>query len=243
MIHSFRPYHSGRAVVNAVRPSSVLARRRRRFRRTPDDAKIIIMRVFGLTGGIGSGKSTVAAMFRGEGIPVVDADAVAREVTAPGQYAYLEIVHRFGRGILGADGAIDRTRLGEIVFADPVRRAELEAVTHPRIVEGIAYALQQLDARGHPAAIVEAALIHEKGRAGMFEAVIGIRCEKFQQIERLMERDGIPKEKALQRLAAQMDADAKARASDYVIDNSGDLASTRAQVRALAVRLKQPATP
>lgn len=199
------------------------------------------MRVFGLTGGIGSGKSTVAGMFRDEGIPVVDADAIAREVTAPGQYAYLEIVHRFGRGILRDDGTIDRARLGEIVFADPARRSELEAVTHPRIAEGIAYALQRLDAQGHPAAIVEAALIHEKRRAGLFEAVIGVRCTRAQQLERLMERDGIPMEKALVRLAAQMDAEAKATASDYVIDNSADIASTRAQVRALAPRLKQPA--
>ncbi len=199
------------------------------------------MRVFGLTGGIGSGKTTVAKMFRDEGIPVVDADRIARDVTAPGQYAYLEIVHRFGREILREDGEIDRKRLGDIVFADPGRRAELEAVTHPRIVEGIAYALQELDSGGHPAAIVEAALIHEKGRRGMFEAVIGIRCEPSRQVKRLMERDGIPEEKALLRLSAQMDAEQKAKASDYVIDNTGDLESTRAQVRALAARLKSPA--
>lgn len=199
------------------------------------------MRVFGLTGGIGSGKSTVARMFRDEGIPVVDADRIARDVTAPGQYAHLEIVHRFGRGILRADGEIDRKRLAEIVFADPVRRAELEEVTHPRIVEGIAYALHDLDAAGHPLAIVEAALIHEKGRGGMFEAVIGIRCERSRQMKRLMDRDGIPEEKVLLRLSAQMDSDRKASASDYVIDNSGDMDSTRAQVRALAARLKHPA--
>ncbi len=200
------------------------------------------MRIYGLTGGIGSGKSTVAAMFRDEGIPVVDADRIAREVTAPGEYAYLEIVHRFGRGILGEDGAIDRKKLAEIVFADPARRAELEAVTHPRIVEGIAYALQRLSAEGHGVVIVEAALIHEKGRGGMFDAVIGIRCRRLQQVERLVARDGIPEEKALLRLAAQMDIEAKARASDYVIDNSGDLAATRDQVRALAARLKEAAS-
>lgn len=200
------------------------------------------MHVYGLTGGIGSGKSTVAVMFRNEGIPVIDADRIARDVTAPGEYAYLEIVHRFGREILREDGAIDREKLGDIVFSDPVRRAELEAVTHPRIVEGIAYALQRHAAEGHPAVIVEAALIHEKGRAGMFDAVIGIRCQRLQQIERLVARDGIPEEKALLRLSAQMDIDAKARASDYVIDNSGDLAATRDQVRALAARLKHPAT-
>ena len=198
------------------------------------------MRIFGLTGGIGGGKSTVAGMFRDEGIPVVDADRISRDVTAPGQYAYLEIVHRFGREILKEDGEIDRKRLGEIVFADPFRRAELEEVTHPRIVEGIAYALQKLDAEGHPAAIVEAALIHEKGRRGLFEAVIGVRCERALQVKRLMARDGIPEEQALLRLSAQMDADSKAKASDYLIDNSGGMEATRAQVRALAARLKSP---
>ncbi len=199
------------------------------------------MRLYGLTGGIGSGKSTVAAMFRDEGIPVVDADRIAREVTAPGQYAYLEIVHRFGRGILREDGEIDRKKLADIVFSDPARRAELEAVTHPRIVEGIAYALQGLAAEGHSAAIVEAALIHEKGRGGMFHAVIGVLCARSQQIERLMTRDSMPEEKVLLRLSAQMNGAAKAKASEYVIDNSGDLASTRAQVRALAARLKRRA--
>ncbi len=199
------------------------------------------MRIFGLTGGIGSGKSTIAAMFREEGIPVVDADRVARDVTAPGEYAYLEIVQRFGREILRDDGEIDRKKLGDVVFSDPARRSELESVTHPRIVEGIAYALQKLAAEGHPAAIVEAALIHEKGRRGMFDAVIGILCGRSQQLERLAIRDGMPREQALLRLAAQMDAGSKAKASDYVIDNSGDLSSTRAQVRALAALLKRPA--
>ncbi len=198
------------------------------------------MRLYGLTGGIGSGKSTVAAMFREEGIPVVDADRIARDVTAPGQYAYLEIVQRFGRGILREDGEIDRKKLAGIVFSDPARRAELESVTHPRIVEGIAYALQSLAAEGHATAIVEAALIHEKGRGGMFHAVIGVLCPRSRQIERLMKRDAIPEEQALLRLSAQMDGEAKAQASDYVIDNSGDLASTRAQVRDLAARLKGP---
>ncbi len=198
------------------------------------------MRLYGLTGGIGSGKSTVAAMFRDEGIPVVDADRIARDVTAPGEYAYLEIVQRFGHGILREDGAIDRKKLGEIVFADPARRAELESVTHPRIVEGIAYAVQRLAAEDHRVVIVEAALIHEKGRGGMFDAVIGIRCRREQQVARLVARDGIPQEKALLRLAAQMDIEAKANASEYVIDNSGDLPATRAQVRALAALLKNP---
>src|SRR5512134_801946 len=196
------------------------------------------MRVFGLTGGIGTGKSTVARMFRQEGLAVVDADRIAREVTAPGRPEYDAIVQRFGREILLPGGRIDRGKLGDIVFSDPGKRAELEAITHPGIARGIAAELQRLESEGRGIAIVEAALIHETGRRERFEAVIAVRCGRDQQVRRLVERDGISEERVLQRIASQMDADEKARASDHVIDNSGDLASTRAQVRALASLLK-----
>ena len=197
------------------------------------------MRVFGLTGGICSGKSTVARLFREEGIPVVDADRISREITLPGKPAHAEIVRRFGCDLLLPDGRIDRKKLGAIVFADPGKRAELEAVTHPHIAEGIREAVSALAAKGHAIAIVEAALIHEKGRGGMFEAVIGVGCDRGLQIERLMNRDGIPREEALRIVSAQMDPEEKARASDYVIDNSGDLPATHAQVRALAEILRR----
>jgi len=196
------------------------------------------MRVFGLTGGICSGKSTVARLFREEGIPVVDADRISREITLPGMPAHADIVRRFGGDLLLPDGRIDRKKLGAIVFADPGKRAELETVTHPRIALGIREALSALAAKGHAIAIVEAALIHEKGRGGLFEAVIGVGCDRGLQIERLMNRDGIPREEALRIVSAQMDPEEKARASDYVIDNSGDLATTRARVRALARKLR-----
>ena len=197
------------------------------------------MRVFGLTGGIGSGKSTVARLFRKEGIPVVDADRISREVTLPGKPAHAAIVRSFGTGILLPDGRIDRKKLGAIVFADPGKRAELEAITHPRIMEGIREAVSALAATGHAIAIVEATLIHEKGRQGLFEAVIGVGCDREMQVERLMRRDGIPQQEALRIVSSQMDSEEKARASDYVIDNIGDLATTRARVRALADLLKR----
>lgn len=199
---------------------------------------IFAMRVFGLTGGIGSGKSTVARLFREENIPVVDADRISREVTSPGSPAYTEIVRKFGRGILLPDGRIDRKHLGAIVFADPGKRADLEAITHPRIAEGIREALSALASEGHAVVIVEAALILEKGRQGMFEAVIGVRCERRLQVDRIMGRDGISREEALRIVSSQMDPEEKALASDYVIDNSGDLAGTRVQVRALARKLR-----
>jgi len=200
------------------------------------------MRVFGLTGGIGSGKSTVARLFREEKIPVVDADRISREITSPGKPAYIEIVGRFGAEILSPDGRIDRKMLGAIIFANPRMRTDLEAITHPRILEGMREAISALASEGHPVAIVEAALIHEKEPQGIFDAVIGVRCGRELQVERLMHRDGIPREEALRIVSSQMDPEEKALASDYVIDNSGDLAGTRAQVRALAKTLRQAAS-
>jgi len=196
------------------------------------------MRVFGLTGGIGTGKSTVARMFREEGLAVIDADRIAREITVPGRPAYDAIVRAFGRGILLPDGRIDRTRLGNIVFSDPGKRAELEAITHPEIARGIASELYLLESEGRNVAIVEAALILETGRRARFEAVIAVRCGRDQQVRRLMERDGMSEEQILRRIDSQMDPEEKALASEHVIDNSGDVAGTRAQVRALAERIK-----
>jgi dephospho-CoA kinase len=191
------------------------------------------MRIFGLTGNIASGKSAVAAMLREAGIPVLDADRISREVTAPGGRAYDAVVEAFGRGILRADGTIDRKRLGETVFADASLRARLEAITHPPILEAMKEALAELARGGHRAAVVEATLIHESGRKGLFDAVISVTCDRETQVQRLMARDGISREQAEARFYAQMDADRKAGASDYVIDNSGDLEETRRQVIAL----------
>ena len=192
------------------------------------------MRIFGLTGNIGSGKSTVAAMLCEEGIPVLDADRISRVVTAPGGRAYDAVVQAFGRGILRDDGSIDRKRLGEIVFSDPRSRDRLERITHPAILEVMKEAIAGIEREGHRAAVVEATLIHESGRKGLFEAVISVTCERETALSRLAARDGMSRGQAEARLRAQMDADRKAGASDYVIDNSGDIGSTRRQVKRLA---------
>jgi dephospho-CoA kinase len=197
------------------------------------------MRVFGLTGNIGSGKSAVAAMLREAGIPVLDADRISREVTSPGGRAYDAVVHAFGRGIVRDDGSIDRMRLGEIVFSDPSLRARLEAITHPAILEGMKEAVAGIEREGHRAAVVEATLIHESGRKGLFEAVISVTCDRETAISRLASRDGMSRRQAEARLRAQMDADRKAGASDYVIDNSGDPEETRRQVAALVQVLQE----
>lgn len=198
------------------------------------------MRVIGLTGGIGTGKSTVAAMLREEGIPVVDADRIAREVTEPGNPAHAAIVAAFGPEVLLPDGRIDRVTLGAIVFASPERRARLEEITHPRIREAIADAVSRLAAEGHPVAVVEAALIYEKGREGFFEAVIAAWCAREQQVARLMARDGITREQAEARIATQMDAAEKARLSEHAIDTSGTFEDVRRRVRELAEILRRP---
>ncbi len=202
--------------------------------RPAGDAIIRAMRVFGLTGNFGSGKSTVAAMFRQAGIPVLDADRISRDVTAPGGLAYDAVVREFGREILLDDGSVDRGKLGEIVFSGPVRRTRLEAITHPSILEAMKAAIGKLSRKGYRAAIVEAALILESGRKGLFERVITVRCDGETQLRRVMARDGISRDEAAARIRAQMDAEEKARGSDHVIDNSGDPEDTRRQVEQLA---------
>jgi dephospho-CoA kinase len=188
------------------------------------------MRVFGLTGNIGSGKSTVAAMLREAGIPVLDADRISREVTAAGGRAYEAVVQAFGGGILLDDGSIDRKRLGEVVFSDPAARERLERITHPAIIEAMKEAIAGMERDGHRAAVVEATLIHESGRKGLFEAVISVTCDRETAISRLAARDGMSRAQAEARLHAQMDAGRKAGASDYVIDNSAGTEDTRRQV-------------
>lgn len=191
------------------------------------------MRVIGLTGNIGSGKSTVAAMLREAGIPVLDADRISREVTAPGGRAYDAVVEAFGRRFVRTDGTIDRKKLGEVVFADPALRARLESITHPAIFEAMKEELEKFAREGREAAVVEATLIHESGRKGLFDSVITVVCDRETAISRLSARDGLTRDQVEARLRAQMDADRKAAASDHVIDNSGSLDETRRQVDAL----------
>ena len=176
----------------------------------------------------------MAAMLREAGIPVLDADRISKEVTAPGGRAYDAVVQAFGRGIVLDDESIDRKRLGEIVFSDPASRERLERITHPAILEAMKEAIAGIEREGHRAAVVEATLIHESGRKGLSEAVISVTCDRETAISRLAARDGMSRTQAEARLRAQMDADRKAGASDYVIDNSGDIESTRRQVVALA---------
>jgi dephospho-CoA kinase len=196
------------------------------------------MRVIGLTGGIASGKSTVARFFAELGVPVVDADQLARQVVEPGSDALAEIARTFGEDVLLDSGELDRKALGAIVFADPEARKKLNAITHPRIAAAGQEALRRHAEAGCDLAIYEAALIVENGLHRAMQGLIVVSLPESEQLERLQARDGIDAEAARERLAAQASLAEKLEAADYVIDNSGALEDTRAQVVALLQRLR-----
>lgn len=190
------------------------------------------MRHFGLTGGIASGKSTVAAFLRQLGCPVIDADALAREVVEPGEPALAEIAAEFGPAVLQRDGRLDRKALGAVVFADPQRRRRLEEITHPRIAQRRLQLLQALESEGAPVVCSDVPLLYERGLAAAFEQVWVVWVDLETELVRLMGRDGIDRAQAEQRLAAQLPLDEKRRRADVVIDNTGSREDTERQVRA-----------
>jgi dephospho-CoA kinase len=195
----------------------------------------------GLTGGIASGKSTVASMLRDLDCPVLAADALGHELLEPGQTAYAEVVREFGIDILDSYGNVDRTALGEIVFADEERRGKLNAILHPRIREIIEKWFAALDQPGGPElAIVEAALIIEAGFNQKLDKLIVCWCRRAQQVERLLER-GLTEEQALQRIAAQMPMEEKRSLADETIDCSGTLEETERAVEQVVKRLMDAA--
>jgi len=194
-------------------------------------------RVIGLTGGIASGKSTVAAILRELGAPIVDADVLARQVVEPGQPAYDDIVREFGRDVLAADGSIDRKLLGARIFGDAAARARLNAITHPRIGAAGQAEIARHVAAGAPVVIYEAALIVENGLWRGLDGLIVVSASPEAQLARTLARDGLDESAARARLAAQLPLADKLAVADHVIDNSGTLDETRAQVAALWKRL------
>lgn len=180
-------------------------------------------RLFGLTGNIASGKSTVARRFAARGVPVLDADRFARDVVAPGTEGLREIVAAFGPGVLDAAGAVDRRALGAIVFADADQRARLNAITHPRIAAATQAALADLQAQNVPIGCYEASLLVENGVADAFRPLVVVLAPEARQRAWLMDRDGLAEPEALARLASQLAAADKARAADFVIENAGSV--------------------
>ncbi len=184
----------------------------------------------GLTGGIASGKSTVAKLFAALGVPIIDTDQIAREVVEPGQPPLERLVERFGTGILTPDGHLDRPKLREIVFSDPKARADLEALTHP----AIGTAVEVLSAAaGGPYQILVIPLLVEKGLGARLDRVLVVDCPEELQIRRLQARDGSTLEQAQAILNAQTSRTARLKAAHDVILNESDLGSLRDQVSAL----------
>ncbi len=195
----------------------------------------------GLTGGIGCGKSTVAAMMRDLGCNVLDADALARELEEPGQPAYDDILLEFGRTILGPDLRIDRPRLARIVFQDAARLARLNQIVHPRVVaRQNAWLLEIAQHQPHGVAIVEAALLIEAGAHKDLDRVIVVSCTPDLQMKRLIMPAGraMSREDAAARIASQMPLDKKLSIATDRIDNSRSLEDARKQVEALVAKLK-----
>ncbi len=202
-----------------------------------------LRRTFGLTGGIASGKSTVAGMFAELGAKIINADRLGHEVIRSPLPAYHEIVRHFGFEILDAEGEIDRKRLGAVVFSDPEKLRRLNSIVHPLVVERVeqlatAYHLQ--DSRA--VVLVEAALHYEAGIADRFAKMIVAWCRPEQQLERVIAKTGLPRDEAERRIAAQMPAEEKRRRADYVIDCSETLEETRGQVGKLFLKLQKIAS-
>jgi dephospho-CoA kinase len=179
------------------------------------------LHVFGLTGGIGSGKSTVADRFRATGLPVIDADRIAREVVEPGTEGLRAVVDAFGPSVLTADGALDRAALAAIVFGDDEKRRRLNGLLHPRIAARTFERTAALDAAGERLACYEAALLVENGLADAFRPLVVVSAPEDVQVARAVARDGSTAEQALARIRAQLPLQEKVRAADYVIDNGG----------------------
>lgn len=191
----------------------------------------------GLTGGIGSGKSTVVRMLREEKLPAIEADDLAREATRAGQPAYQDVLAAFGRGILQPDGEIDRARLAAIVFASREELDRLNRIVHPRVLDRASRWLDEQQAAGAPVAIVEAPLLIEAGYQRAFDRLVVVWCRPDQQIDRLVAR-GMNRDEAERRIAAQMPVEEKRRMAGDLIDNTGTLDETRSQVAVLTEKLR-----
>lgn len=179
------------------------------------------IQVFGLTGGIGSGKSSVAARFRQRGLPVIDADQLAREVVAPGSAGLAEIVAAFGEEVLDAHSGLDRARVADIVFNDEEKRRTLNAITHPRVRDLALSRVMELGEEGELLCCYEVPLLVESGLTEVLRPIVVVSVPEDVQVERTVKRDGTTEAQARARIAAQMPLADKAKLADYVIDNSG----------------------
>ena len=190
------------------------------------------MRQFALTGGFGTGKSTVGRMFEDLGIPRIDADSLTHEVTAPDRTAWRQIVSAFGEDVLLGDRNLDRHKLAEIVFNNPAQRKRLEAIIHPKVKETMHERIEALHRQGHSRVILEIPLLFEAGwdREEPLDAIIVVTTDEQTQIKRAKQKFGLDEKAIKARIAAQQPLDTKAKKATFVVDNGGDVSKTKAQV-------------
>lgn len=189
----------------------------------------------GLTGGIASGKSTIAELFAARGVPVLDTDRIAREVVEPGRATLRAVIAEFGPEILGADGRLDRRALRRLIFAEPAARRKLEAILHPAIRAELA---RQSALAGGPYQILVIPLLVESGRIDSVDRILAVDCPVEDQLARLQARDGETAESAHAMIAAQASRDARLAAADDVILNAGTMSDLSAQVDLLDARYR-----
>jgi dephospho-CoA kinase len=201
------------------------------------------VRVIGLTGGIASGKTSVAALLQRLGAAVIDADQLAREIVEPGEEALAAIAAAFGAKVLNSDGTLNRAALGETVFADQAARRTLEAITHPAIKRLAEQRLAGLKEAGEETVFYVAPLLIEAGGASRVDEVWVVYLDPETQLQRLMARDGLDRKAALLRIESQMSMDEKKRLGRIVIDNGGSREELEAQVlRLWREEIRKPAT-
>jgi dephospho-CoA kinase len=200
------------------------------------------MLIIGLTGGIGTGKSTVAQVLEEQGVPVLSADLVGHEVYQPGRPAFHELVNAFGSEIVAEDGTIDRKKLGGKVFADPKELARLNAIVHPRMKGMMREKMQELQRAGERVAVIEAAILFEAKWDDLADEVWVTVAPPEVAARRVAERSGLAQEQVMERIRAQMSNEERSRRATVIIDTSGDMESTRRQAlenwQALAARLE-----
>lgn len=186
--------------------------------------------VVGLTGGIASGKSTVANMFKEMGIEVIDADIEARKAVEIGEAAYEQIVTYFGEGILSDDHTINRSKLAEIIFNDSVKRQKLNEIVHPDVRRRMNEKKETAIFRGDQVVVLDIPLLFESGLKHMVDVVLLVYVEKDVQLQRLMDRNLLTKEEALARIQSQMPIEDKRKLADKVINNNGTIDDTKKQL-------------
>lgn len=199
------------------------------------------MLLIGLTGGIGSGKSTVSARLAHHGATVIDADAITRELQQPGTAVFDAMVERFGKGIVAPDGTLDRQAVADVVFADPAALADLNAIVHPAVGAEIARRLEAAAVAGGGVVVLDVPLLVETGRDDMAMLVV-VDVDPEVAVHRLVHQRGMREEDVRARMARQAPREERLAKADHVLDNSGTLEELHAQVDALWARLTQPAT-